>query len=301
MVRASRQLPPFAPDGTSLWFAVRNTNKRSVILDLGDADGRAELDRLLAVRRRVGRELTAAEPADARPRRGTRTSCSPRSPTSGSPARTATSSATDDVMVAMGGMLCRSGVIGAAAVAAARLSSPTTSSSTMAAFATLAALWQRRTTGRGQHLDVSVMQAVAQITDWSMANYSQIKAGGGIYGQLRNGSGPVYPLYPCADGYVRLIILSPRQWRAMRAWLGEPEELQDDHWDSLLARMSIQADVLDPLFVELFKDRTSAEPGRRGAAAGDRDDAGAAARRASAGRSTTSRGRRSSTPRRPPA
>ena len=35
--------------------------------------------------------------------------------------------------------------------------------------------------------------------------------------------------------------------------------LQDDHWDSLLARMSIQADILDPLFVDLFKDRTTAE------------------------------------------
>ena len=103
------------------------------------------------------------------------------------------------------------------------------------------------------------MQAVAQITDWSMANYTQIKAAGGLYGQVRNGSKPVYPLYPCADGYVRLIILSPRQWRAIRAWLGEPEILQDDHWDSLLGRMSIQADVLDPMFADLFKDRTAAD------------------------------------------
>src|SRR4051794_26761547 len=33
---ASRRLPPFAPDGTSLSFAVRNTNKRSATIDGAD-------------------------------------------------------------------------------------------------------------------------------------------------------------------------------------------------------------------------------------------------------------------------
>ena len=253
---SSRRLPPFAPDGTSLWFALRNTNKRSVTIDLAADDGRAELDRLLATSD-VWVESSRPEPADdilVRHPHLVLTTITDFGLTG--PYRDYV--ATDDVMVAMGGMLCRSGVLGRPPLLPPG-SLAADVSSTMATFATLAALWQRRTTGRGQHLDVSVMQAVAQITDWSMANYTQIKAGGGTYGQLRNGSGPVYPLYPCADGYVRLIILSPRQWRSMRAWLGEPEVLQDDHWDSLLARMSIQADLLDPLFVELFKDRTAAE------------------------------------------
>ena len=31
----SRNLPPFAPDGTSLYFTYRNFNKRGAVLDLG--------------------------------------------------------------------------------------------------------------------------------------------------------------------------------------------------------------------------------------------------------------------------
>ena len=39
----SRTLPPFGPDGTSLHFAYRNTNKRSAVLDITTPAGRAEL------------------------------------------------------------------------------------------------------------------------------------------------------------------------------------------------------------------------------------------------------------------
>ena len=46
-------------------------------------------------------------------------------------------------------------------------------------------------------------------------------------GEVRNGNGPVYPIFACKGGYVRLVILSVRQWHAMREWLGEPEYLQD--------------------------------------------------------------------------
>ncbi len=44
----SRRLPPFAPDGTSLYFAYRNTNKRGTVLDLQDADDRRRLCELVA-------------------------------------------------------------------------------------------------------------------------------------------------------------------------------------------------------------------------------------------------------------
>ena len=31
-----------------------------------------------------------------------------------------------------------------------------------------------------------------------------------------------YPIYPCADGYVRIVLLTGRQWRKMGDWLGTP-------------------------------------------------------------------------------
>jgi hypothetical protein len=44
-------------------------------------------------------------------------------------------------------------------------------------------------------------------------------------------SGPaaqgLYPIFPCADGHVRLVVLAPRQWRAVRDWLGMPERFHD--------------------------------------------------------------------------
>ena len=253
---SSRRLPPFAPDGeTSLWFAVRNSNKRSIELDIRQQPD--ELHHLLAT---ADAWLESSTPGTvdlagvaARHPRLVITSITDFGQTG--PYRDYV--ATDPVMVAVSGMLFRSGT-----PERPPLMTPGTMAydvaSTTAAFATLTALWQRETTGRGQRIDLSVMEALCQTTDWALPNYSVVSKQG-VYGEVRNGSGFVYPLYPCADGYVRLIVLSPRQWHSLRAWLGEPEVLQDEHWDSLLARMSIQADILDPLYAEFFSDKRMAD------------------------------------------
>jgi crotonobetainyl-CoA:carnitine CoA-transferase CaiB-like acyl-CoA transferase len=250
----SRRLPPFAPDGTSLRFAVRNTNKRSVTLDLGTDKGRSGLDRLLSTADVWIESGTtgAAEAAQRHPRLVV-TSVTDFGLTG--PYRDYVG--TDDVLVGMGGLLFRSGTPdrppllppGSLAYDAA---------SVTAAFATLAGLWQRRRSGRGQHIDLAVLTAVAQISDWALGNWSAAAKAGKPYLQGRAGSGFVYPLYPCADGYVRLVVLSKRQWRAMRAWLGEPEVVQDETFDQLFPRMAVQ-DILDPLYIELFSHYTAAE------------------------------------------
>ena len=86
--------------------------------------------------------------------------------------------------------------------------------------------------------------------------------------EVRNGSGPVYPVFKCTDGYVRLVVLSPRQWRALREWLGEPEYLQDPELESFVARLMIAATVINPLLEEHFAkfgmDEAAAEAQRRG-------------------------------------
>ena len=76
-----------------------------------------------------------------------------------------------------------------------------------AAFATLAALWQRRRTGWGQVLDVSANESVAQITDWSMPNARGCQPGHAP-SETRQGAGPVYTILKAGGGWVRLIILS---------------------------------------------------------------------------------------------
>ena len=259
----SRRIPPrHGPH--SLYFAVRNSNKRGAVADLTTPAGR---ERLLGLLERAdvwidtsrpgslaGDGLDPAQMAERLPHLVV-ASITDFGQTG--PYRDWT--ATDDVIVAVSGELFRSGVPGVPPLLVPGALAYDVAG-IMGAFSVLAAHWQKLTsTGRGQHVDLSILEATAQVTDWSLPNFSAIRSAGGTYGEVRTGHGPVYPVYPCRDGYVRLVILSPRQWHAMREWLGEPEFLQDPHWDSLLGRLSIQHDVLDPMFRELFADRGMAE------------------------------------------
>jgi crotonobetainyl-CoA:carnitine CoA-transferase CaiB-like acyl-CoA transferase len=267
----SRRMPPFA-GGRSAFFEVRNFNKRSAVVDLSAESGR---DRLLHLLARADVWIETTKPGRLAALGMGPVEMSERFPhlivasvtDFGQTGPYRDYEATDDVLTAIGGEIFRSGVVDKPPLLVPGSFSYDVAGVT-AAFAVLTAYWQSVTTGRGQHIDLSIVEAVAQSSDWSLANYSAAAAGGSPYSEVRSGSGIVYPLYPCKDGWVRLVILSPRQWHAMREWLGDPEFLQDPHWDSLLGRMSIQADVLDPLYKELFMtmgmSELSAEAQRRG-------------------------------------
>ena len=127
---------------------------------------------------------------------------------------------TDMIGYAMGGMLYRAGAAHRPPVVAPGSQAYDTAGVT-AAFATVTALYHRRATGRGDWLDVSVQEATANLADWSVPLYSMM-----AYYTHREGAG-MYPVYRCADGWVRLIVIGVKHWRALRAWMGEPAELQD--------------------------------------------------------------------------
>jgi crotonobetainyl-CoA:carnitine CoA-transferase CaiB-like acyl-CoA transferase len=126
--------------------------------------------------------------------------------------------------------------------------------SATAAFAVLCALRHRNANGVRSVLDFSVNEAVAQMSDWSLPN-GIARQQAGFPTEARHGSGPVYPVFRCRDGHVRLIILSPRQWHAMRAWLGEPDYLQDPALDGFVERFQLADAVLNPLYDAFFADR----------------------------------------------
>jgi crotonobetainyl-CoA:carnitine CoA-transferase CaiB-like acyl-CoA transferase len=253
-------MPPFHDD-ISLYFAVRNLGKKSVTLDMDSADGRRRLDGLLDAAD-VWIESHRSDDLDRREVLERHPGLVITSITAfGLTGPYRDYAATDAVLVAMSGLLFRSGVPGKPPLLPPGAMACDIAGTT-AAFATVTALWDRTKTGRGQHLDVSVMEAAAQTSDWAMPNFSAAKARGGSYYEIRTGSAPVYTMYPCADGYVRLIIVHPGHWRAMRAWLGEPHVLQAEHFDHLLGRMSIQHDILDPIFAEFFKDKTKLDLAR---------------------------------------
>ncbi|MGH7924038.1 MAG: CoA transferase, partial [Candidatus Binatus sp.] len=151
---ASRRLPPLHGE-TSLCFAVRNLGKKSVMLDMKTADGRRRLDGLLD-ESDVWLESHRADDLNRREVLERHSSLVITSITPfGLTGPYRDYAATDAVLVAMSGLLFRSGVPdkppllppGALAYDIA---------GTTAAFATVTALWNRRKTGRGDHLDVSV-------------------------------------------------------------------------------------------------------------------------------------------------
>jgi crotonobetainyl-CoA:carnitine CoA-transferase CaiB-like acyl-CoA transferase len=267
---ASRTTVPIH-DGVSLHFAWRNANKRGATLELASAAGRAQLGALLAScdvllesadkTARAAHELAPAEIAAAHPHlvHVSLTDFGLTGPY-------ADWIATDAVLEAMSGMMFKAGIPSKPPLIPPVPLAHDVASVT-AAYATLLALWQRRASGWGQHADFSLLLGTAQTTDWSFPNASLLREKGLPVAEVRNGSGPVYTIYKCKGGYVRLVILSPRQWRAMWEWLGKPEEFADAHWEQFPARL-MNADILtkryEAHFAELTMEEVSAEAQRRG-------------------------------------
>lgn len=270
----TRALPPRTADGVSLWFAVRNGNKQGATADLDTEEGRAVLRSLLAD---ADVCIDSAAPG-ALAARG----LDPRATCDALPGLVWCSitpygltgpyagfAATDDVVVATSGWLATSGV-----PAKPPLLPPGSLASDAAGihatFAVLAALYQRRRTGRGQHLDVSAMAALMQLNTWGLPNMSAIVNAGMSKPVVRSGDSPMYPMIRCKDGAVRLVLLAPRQWRAMWEWMGSPEEFADPMWEQTFVRLQ-NMDVLNAVFEEFFADKTMielcAEAQRRGVVA----------------------------------
>ena len=135
-----------------------------------------------------------------------------------------------------------------------------------AAWATLVAYWNRLETGRGDHVDFSILEAATQTMDpaYGTASVSRASAFPSTRGRPEAG---LYPIFPCADGHVRVVVLAPRQWRAMRAWLGEPAAFQDERFDAIPARLEASAELHElyaALFAGMTKDAIAAEGQARG-------------------------------------
>jgi crotonobetainyl-CoA:carnitine CoA-transferase CaiB-like acyl-CoA transferase len=251
----SRSLPPFDDEGRSLYFAIRNANKLGLALDL---EAESDRDRLLALLSRADVLIESS-----RPGRMAELGLDPEALVERFPHLIVLSIsdfgqtgpyrdfvATDGTICAISGMQFKAGLPDREP-----LLSPGAMcydiAGVMGAHAALTALYQRERTDFGQAIDLSAYESVAGQTDWSFSNGSMTEAKMVDSPQTRVGSGPVYKIFACKTGYVRLVILSPRQWQAMREWLGDPEYLRDPRYESFLGRMEI-ADALNVMIGDLF-------------------------------------------------
>jgi len=245
-------------------FALRNANKTSVILDLGDPAGRADLLRLAGTSDLLLESSGGSFDGSA----GGLTSQTLRRAHPGlvvvsitgfgrtGPYRDFT--ATEPVLAALGGVLSRSGRPGGAPLLPpAGLIEPT--AGVHAAWAALVAYVNRLRTGIGEHVDVSALEAVIHGFDPGFGTQGSAAAGRPeSFPRGRPDASDLYPVFGCADGHVRICVLARRQWRAMFSWLGEPADFADPRYDAIPARYEA-APRLNPLIAALFAGATRAD------------------------------------------
>jgi crotonobetainyl-CoA:carnitine CoA-transferase CaiB-like acyl-CoA transferase len=165
--------------------------------------------------------------------------------------------ATDSVLYAMSTGLSRSGpTTGRPVLPPYGIASAT--AAVQAAWAALVAHYSRLRCGTGDYIDFSRLEGVLQSLDPPFGSEGQAAVGLKASHELWRGrprNQQLYPTFACVDGFVRICVLSPRQWRGMRAWLGEPEEFSDPKFEILGARYAA-ADELNAAIADLFGPQT---------------------------------------------
>jgi crotonobetainyl-CoA:carnitine CoA-transferase CaiB-like acyl-CoA transferase len=126
--------------------------------------------------------------------------------------------------------------------------------------AILSAVYMRGATGQGQYIDISVHETSRLgLYPWIVPNYSYALNPGGPPPTTETRMGAsIYPVYPCKDGLIRVIALTPRQWDALVRVLGSPEVLQMPDWRNFMYRIG-NADDLYALVLEFIQKYTMTE------------------------------------------
>jgi len=128
-----------------------------------------------------------------------------------------------------------------------------------AVFAVLLAYLERLRTGLGDHLDFAVLDGAVAALDpgYGIAGSAAAGVPASKLPRGRPNVGHQYPIIPCADGFVRLCILAPRQWRGMFEWMGRPAEFADPSYDKLSTRFT--SPTLLPAIARFFADKKRAD------------------------------------------
>ncbi len=93
----------------------------------------------------------------------------------------------------------------------------------------LLALWNRHSSGRGQHIDVSIQDCVTATLDHVLVRYfhegTVAKRQGSLYWNS------AFRIFPCRDGYILLTLF--QNWKTLVEWLddeGMADDLTDEKW-----------------------------------------------------------------------
>jgi crotonobetainyl-CoA:carnitine CoA-transferase CaiB-like acyl-CoA transferase len=106
-----------------------------------------------------------------------------------------------------------------------------------AAFAVASALFQRTHTGRGQRLDVSMLESTlaflgGQVADWTVAGHRQQQWGNQAVSRRATAN-----LFQARDGHLLLAANSEKQYRALLTALGREDALADPRFADWFLRL----------------------------------------------------------------
>ena len=248
-------------DGVSIPFALHNANKRSTVLNSTN-----HLDRRLFFELAAGADIVVdsglpgqaadygTSCADLADRFGHLVTMSVTDFGTGGPHASWT--ATDPVLYAMSAALSRSGpTSGTPVLPPDGIASAT--AAVQAVWAVLVAYFNRLRCGTGDYIDFSRFDAVVLALDPPFGTQGQAATARNRADRWRGRpkNQDAYPIFGCRDGYVRICVLSPRQWCGLRAWLGEPPQFQDPSFDTIVARTKAFGE-LGALIAALFADQT---------------------------------------------
>jgi crotonobetainyl-CoA:carnitine CoA-transferase CaiB-like acyl-CoA transferase len=93
----------------------------------------------------------------------------------------------------------------------------------------LLALWNRHTTGKGQYIDISIMQCVAATLDQVLVRYFYEDIVSGRQGSRHWNN--AFDIFRCRDGYILLSL--HQQWETLAEWLayeGMADDLAEVRW-----------------------------------------------------------------------
>src|SRR5262249_35282459 len=123
------------------------------------------------------------------------------------------------------------------------------------ALASLAALYARRATGRGQHVEISTQECLATILELTFPfwPYCGITAS-------RLGAKPIQPLdfLECKDGWIFVCAVEEHQWKTLIEIMGSPEWAEMEIFADRLSR-GANWDALKPMLGEWSAERTVQE------------------------------------------
>ena len=129
--------------------------------------------------------------------------------------------------------------------------------SLFAANGVLLALWHRHTSGRGQHIDISIQECVAATLDHVLVRYFYQGVVARRRGSLHWNN--AFRIFPCRDGYILLSLF--QQWETLVEWLndeGMAEDLTDEKWQERGKRLE-QLDHVIGVLERWTKSHTVAE------------------------------------------